>query len=168
MKTKTTTAILAICICFMCICAQAGNPGNGPTAETAAPDSTKVTRLQELVVKSKTAWIEGEKAVFIPQKSDRNLSNDAASLLRRMQIPLLNVEGGNIKNVRGQEVTVFINGVRAESTDLATFWPKEALRVEYIDNPSDPRYEGVECAVNFVMRRYEAGGVARVNAYQQV
>lgn len=169
MKTKTTTAILAICICFMCICAQAGNPGNGAaTGKTAAPDSTKVTRLQELVVKSKTAWIEGDKAVFIPQKSDRNLSNDAASLLRRMQIPLLNVEGGNIRNVRGQEVTVFINGVRAESTDLATFWPKDALRVEYMDNPSDPRYEGVECAVNFVMRRYEAGGVARVNAYQQV
>ncbi len=146
----------------------AGNGSPETVKDAATPDSTKVTRLQELVVKSRNAWVEGDKAVFIPQKSDRNLSNDAASLLRHMQIPLLNVEGGNIRNIRGQKVTIFINGVRAESTDLDAFWPKEALRVEYMDNPADPRFEGVECAVNFVMRRYEAGGVARVNADQQI
>ena len=146
----------------------AGNGSPETVKDAATPDSTKVTRLQELVVKSRNAWVEGDKAVFIPQKSDRNLSNDAASLLRHMQIPLLNVEGGNIRNIRGQKVTIFINGVRAESTDLDAFWPKEALRVEYMDNPADPRFEGVECAVNFVMRRYEAGGVARLNADQQI
>lgn len=172
MKTKTIIAILFLCISHICMVAQEENSGKGSPAEkatsSATPDSTKVTRLQELVVKSRNAWVEGDKAVFLPQKSDRNLSNDAASLLRHMQIPLLNVEGKEIRNVRGQKVTVFINGVRAESTDLDAFWPKEALRVEYMDNPADPRFEGVECAVNFVMRRYESGGVARVNAFQQI
>lgn len=135
---------------------------------TAAPDSVKVTRLRELVVQGENAWIEGEKAVFLPSKRDRKLSNSVGSLLKRMNIPTLIVEGEKIRSISGKKVTVFINGVRAERIDFSTFWPKQAIRVEYMDFPKDPRFEGVECAVNFVMKTYQAGGVARVNAAQRI
>lgn len=129
-------------------------------------DSVKVRQLRELVVEGKDAWIEGDKAVFLPSKRDKKLSNSVSSLLERMKIPTLIVEGGKITNIGGKNVTVFINGIRANEVDYSTFWPKQALRVEYMENPSDPRFEGVDCAVNFVMKELETGGVAKIYADQ--
>lgn len=134
----------------------------------SASDSVKTYQLEELIVESDNAWIEGDKAVFLPTKRDKKLSNSVQTLLQRMHIPTLVITEGRITNIGGKDVTVFINGIRADEIDFSTFWPKQALRVEYMDHPSDPRFEGVECAVNFIVRTYETGGVAKINAFQQI
>lgn len=136
-------------------------------AETAVAD-TVVTELKEVVVKSERAWVEGDKIVFIPNKREKNLSNSPASLVQKMNIPMVLVDEGSdvIKSTTGKAVVVFINGKRAQDTDLATFWPKQAKRVEYMVNPKDPCYEGNEFVINFVMSEYEVGGVTRLNANQ--
>ena len=133
-------------------------------AETAAAD-TVATELKEVVVKSERAWVEGDKIVFIPNKREKNLSNSPASLVQKMNIPTVMVDEGSdvIKSTTGKTVVVFINGKRAQDTDLATFWPKQAKRVEYMVNPKDPCYEGNEFVINFVMSEYEVGGVTRIN-----
>ena len=136
-------------------------------AETAAAD-TVATELKEVVVKSERAWIEGEKVVFIPNKREKNLSNSPESLLKMMHLPTVRIIDGKAIGLNGQDVVYFINGVRAESTDIATFWPKQAKRVEYMENPTDPRYEGCAAVVNFVMTEYEVGGVTRINARQEI
>ena len=136
-------------------------------AETAAADTVS-TELKEVVVKSDRAWIEGEKVVFIPTKREKNLSNSPESLLEKMNLPVLTIINNRVMGLNGKDVVYFINGVRAESTDIATFWPKQAKRVEYMENPTDPRYEGCAAVVNFVMTEYEVGGVTRFEAMQRI
>lgn len=130
------------------------------------PDSVKIHTLEEVIVKSERAWIEGEKAVFVPTKSEKNLATDPASLVRNMHIPTLMVSGGNITNISGETVAVYINGVKAEGIDLSTFWPKHTRRVEYMERPTDPRYDGASAVVNFVMTEYVVGGVTKLNGMQ--
>ena len=137
-------------------------------AETAAADTVS-TELKEVVVKSDRAWIEGDKIVFIPTKREKNLSNSPASLIDRMNLPTVYVEGESIiSRVSGKTVTVFINGIRADGTDISTFWPKQAKRVEYMEDPEDPRFEGCSSVINFIMPEYEVGGVTRIGAYQDI
>ena len=54
------------------------------TQEQTQEQEQKTTELEELVVKGENAWIENGKAVFIPQKSAKNLARDMASLIGRM------------------------------------------------------------------------------------
>ena len=137
--------------------------GETPAETKEAPRPS--VELQEVVVVGERAWFEGEKAVFIPSKKEKNLANDPASLLKSMHVPTVVIEGSSIKNLRGGEVTVFINGVRADGIDLSTFWPKHALRVEYFEKPTDPKWEGAESVVNFVMQEYAIGGITRIGAH---
>ena len=62
----------------------------GTTQEQTQEQET--TELEELVVKGENAWIENGKAVFIPQKSAKNLARDMASLIGRMNTGILMVD----------------------------------------------------------------------------
>lgn len=132
----------------------------------SAADGQKITNLKEVVVQSERAWIEGNKAVFIPSKHERNLSNSPASLIEQMNIPVVRVDRGKVTSMSGQDVTYFINGTRADETDISTFWPKDAKRVEYIENPTDPRFEGCRYVINFVMTEYQTGGITKIDVDQ--
>ena len=138
----------------------------GTTQEQTQEQET--TELEELVVKGENAWIENGKAVFIPQKSAKNLARDMASLIGRMNTGILMVDKGEIKTAGGQGVSLFINGVPVNDMDAATFWAKNALRVEYMATSDDPRFRGATNIVNFVMKEYVAGGLTRLNANQSV
>ncbi|MDE6295454.1 MAG: hypothetical protein K2M03_05250, partial [Muribaculaceae bacterium] len=69
---------------------------------------------------------------------------------------------------RGQNVVVFINGQEATDVDLSTFWPKDVIRVEYLSEPSDPKFKGYNAVVNFILPEYSVGGVTRANTYQSL
>ncbi len=138
----------------------------GTTQEQTQEQEQKTTELEELVVKGENAWIENGKAVFIPQKSAKNLARDMASLIGRMNTGILTVDQGEIKTSGGQGVSLFINGVPVDDMDAATFWAKNALRVEYMPASDDPRFRGATNIVNFVMKEYVAGGLTRLNANQ--
>jgi len=138
-------------------------------AQNASDEETGTGRtLEEVVVRSERAWVEGNKAVFIPTRSEKNLSDDPASLVRMMHIPLLDASDGTIRNLAGKEVPVFINGRRADEMDIATFWPKHARRVEYIEYPTEGGYEGLSAVINFVMPEYTVGGVTRAGGLQMI
>ena len=95
-----------------------------------AEDSIPATDLQEIVVKSERAWIEGGVYNFIPSKQEKKLSNSPGSLIDVMNLPFLKGDGENVITTTGEPVTIFINGQLASQTDLATFWPKLAKKVE--------------------------------------
>lgn len=124
--------------------------------------------LEEVVVVGERSWIEGNKAIFIPTKQEKNLATDPATLVERMGIPTVVVNGGVIKNMRGETVPVFINGEPADGIDISTFWAKHTYRVEYIDHPTDPKFRGVSSAINIIMTEYEFGGVTKINATQEI
>lgn len=126
---------------------------------TKAQDSdTTVKELKELVVKADRGWIEKDKIVYIPSRTEKKISNSPATLIDAMHLPMLKIRDGKITTVGGDKVAIFINGTRADATDLSTFWPADALRVEYLENPVDPAYQGEPRVVNFVMHKYNYGG----------
>ena len=136
--------------------------------QTEVPEE-KVTELNEVVVKGKNAWIEGDKYVFKPTKSEKNLATDATSLLRNMDTGIIYVDGsGNLKSRLGSgNVNIFINGEPADEMDLSTFWPQNALRVEYMYSSTDPKFRGMTNIVNFIMKEYVVGGLTKFQVDQQ-
>lgn len=133
-----------------------------------AEDSIPATDLQEIVVKSERAWIEGGVYNFIPSKQEKKLSNSPGSLIDVMNLPFLKGDGENVITTTGEPVTIFINGQLASQTDLATFWPKLAKKVEYMVNPSGGAYAGYKNVVNFVISEYQVGGVTKANVLQSI
>lgn len=125
-------------------------------------------QLEEVVVLGERAWIEGSVINIIPTTSEKKLSNSPATLIKSMHLPFVKEKDGAIVNAAGNAVSIFINGKRADEIDLMTFWPKEVKRVQYLENPSDPNYEGARNAVNFIMPEYVVGGVSKVDLFQRI
>lgn len=131
-------------------------------------DTISPRQLKEVSVLGERGWIENGIINYIPSKSEKKLSNSPATLIKSMHLPFIKEKDGLIISASGEIIPIFINGEKAENIDLATFWPKEVKRVQYIENPSDPRYEGAKYAVNFIMPVYKVGGVTRVNLFQKM
>lgn len=131
-------------------------------------DSLLSHQLNELVVKGERAWIENGTINAIPTKKEKKLSNSPATLIQSMHLPFLKEKDGAIVSSTGETVSIFINGVKADKIDIETFWPMEVKRVQYLENPSNPEYEGAPRAVNFVVDKYLYGGVAKTNLFQRV
>lgn len=131
-------------------------------------DSLTAKQLREAVVKADRGWVEKDKIVFLPTRKEKTLSNSPVTLIKAMHLPFLREKDGLVTNISGEEVTYFINGVKAEKTDISTFWPSQVKRVEYLENPSDPTFEGAKVAVNFIMPEYAVGGVTRLDFYEKM
>ncbi|MDE6485251.1 MAG: hypothetical protein K2L14_07645 [Duncaniella sp.] len=137
------------------------------TLHVLGDDSIPDLMLDDVVVKADRGWIENGIVNVIPTKSEKKLSNSPASLIGSMNLPYLREKDGIIVSPSGKPIAVFINGERAADIDIATFYSMNVKRIQYVENPSDPRYEGVEAAVNFIMPVYEYGGVTRANLFQK-
>lgn len=85
-----------------------------------------------------------------------------------MHLPMLFGGDGMITNLKGANVEVFINGEKADDIDISTFVTKDVKRVQYIERPVDPQYEGLPAVVNFIVTKYEFGGVTRVDLKQKL
>ena len=133
-----------------------------------ANDSIQSYSLKELKVESARGWIEGDKAVFIPTKQEKNLSNDPTSLIKSMHLPIVKEVNGILYGLSGAQITFFINGEKADEIDLATFWSKNVKRIEYIENPANPTFEGAKSVINIIMSNYVAGGITKVDLLQKI
>lgn len=131
-----------------------------PSSESTE-SSPSEKHLQEVVVTADRGWVEDGKIIFLPSKTEKNLSNSPASLIESMHLPMLIVKDNTITSLSGQPVAIYINGIPADKTDLATFWPKLAKRVEYLENPAEGKYRGNAHVINFVMAEYAVGGVSK-------
>lgn len=133
-----------------------------------ARDSIPVTDLSELVVRSERAWVSDGVFNFIPSKREKKLADSPESLIANMNIPILKVRDGRISTPTGEEVTIFINGEPADDISVSTFWPKNVRKVEFMENPSDPKFRGARNVLNFMVSDYTAGGVSRIRAVQRI
>ena len=129
-------------------------------------DSLNIKELQEYVVKGKKFRMEGNKLISTPSKSDKNLSNSPATLVDVMNIPGLIVNDNIITSYGGGTIPIYINGIPATDTDIATFNTKDVSCVEHIVNPTDPKYGGNSEVINFVMKKYQVGGLTSIDLTQ--
>lgn len=120
------------------------------------------TKLRQVDVEAQAATVYTDKTVFIPTSRQKNASQTGADLIDHIGIPQLRVSlEGNISTSTGQNVAAYIDFVPATSEDLKAMRMSDVKRVEYYDFPSDPRLQGNDHAVNFIMTKYEYGGYVK-------
>ena len=124
-------------------------------AQTEATDSVAATELQEIVVEGVTRRIVKFGAEYTPDKKVKKAATDATRLLQLMQPPQLKVSPitGDIKTLSGKGVSMFIDFVPATKEDLEGMRTDYVLRIEILDFPDDPRFNGADHVINFIMRR---------------
>lgn len=132
-------------------------------AQTAETDTVGESHeLQELVVEAKMQRTDAKVSTYIPTVRQKNASQSGADLLDQMSIPQLNVTlNGDIQTNSGKEVAVFIDYIPATDTDLKAMRVADVRKVEYYENPSDPRLQGHQFVVNYIMTKYEYGGYVK-------
>ncbi len=122
-------------------------------------DSITSTDLKEIVVEGRTQSLGSEVSTYIPTSRQKNASQTATDLLDRMAIPQLRISPkGEISDLAGKNVDIFIDFIPANKDDLEGMRIADVKKVEYYDYPADPRFQGKAHIVNFIMQKYEYGG----------
>lgn len=136
-----------------------------PSAAHETTDSTAAEQLGEVVVEARMQRTSATVSTYIPTRIQKNASQTGPDLLNRMGLPQLGlVSGNNVTTNSGQSVALFINYVPASEQDLSGMRMEDVRKVEYYDYPQDPRFQGCDHVVNFVMQAYEYGGYVKAYA----
>ena len=121
--------------------------------------------LSGVSVEGENTVLATDKNIYIPTSRQKNASQDATDLLRRMAIPQLVINPGNnkVKDVFGNNVSIFINYHEADPDELRGMNITDVRKVEFIEFPTDPRFKGEEHVINFIVQGYEYGGYTKAS-----
>ncbi len=122
-------------------------------------------QLSAVSIEADNASLATDKNVYIPTAMQKNASQNAADLLRRMAIPQLVINPGDnsVKDVFGNDVAIFINYHEAQSDELKGMKMTDVRKIEYIEFPADPRFRGAQRVVNIIVQEYEYGGYTKAS-----
>lgn len=132
-------------------------------AQTETPDSIKTQNLDEVVVEAQNQRTDAKLSSFTPTGKQKSSAQNAIDLLRQLAIPQINLNlvDNAVTTQSGQNVAIFINYLPASSEEIEGILTTDVRRVEYLDFPTDPRFQGYEHVVNFIMQKYEYGGYTK-------
>ncbi len=122
----------------------------------------KTVALKEVKVEGDNSFLYSDKSVYIPTSRQKNAPQSGGELLNRMGIPQLKPNiGDKVETMNGQSVAIFVDNLPANENDLKGMRMSDVKKVEYYDYPTDPRFEGKEHVINFIMQHYEYGGYVK-------
>lgn len=127
-----------------------------------------VVALDEVKVKAEEGVLYADRSVYLPTSQQRAASNNAYDLLRRLAIPQINVDAidNNVSDNMGHDVRIFINSMPATQEELNGMRTIDVKRIEYLENPSDARFQGAQRVINFIMQQYEYGGYTKLSTWE--
>lgn len=142
----------------------------GTDTRAVENDSVRVSELQEIIIEGKDQYFTAKGAVYTPTKQQKNSSFSAVDLLDKMGIPQLNTSpnGTSVSDKFGNNVPIFINYVAATPNDVMGLKTSDVVKVEYLENPTDPRFGTALKAVNIIVRVYEYGGYTKLYVAEHV
>lgn len=107
---------------------------------------------------------------FYPSKRDRKLAASGVDVLRNLGVPDLSVNPmtGEVTNVYGEPVAMFVDSLPADAQMVANLNTADIRRVDLLESPDDPAFNGARWVVNFIMAKYEYGGYTKLSASQTV
>lgn len=132
------------------------------SALTTEPDTLKSKELNEVVVEAQSQTTSATVSTYLPTKRQKNAAQTGPELLNHMAIPQLGLVSGNsVTTNSGQKVDLYIDYVPASEEDLSGMRMADVKKVEYYDFPQDPRFQGSQHVINFIMQKYEYGGYVK-------
>ncbi len=133
-------------------------------SQTENNDTIKKQDLQEVVVEADPQRLTASSTVYTPTARQKNASQTAIDLINRLGITEVTVDliTNKVETHDRQPVAIFIDYIPASDSDLKGMRMSDVRKVEYYDYPSDPRLQGKQHVVNFIMVKYEYGGYVKL------
>ena len=105
---------------------------------------------------------------LFPSKRDKRFAAGGRDVLVNMNIPEVTVNpmSGDVRYAGGEPMTFFIDFQQASSRQIAEVRPQDIERIDIINNPQDPRFNGARVVANYIMKKYEYGGYTKLDASQ--
>ena len=145
--------------------------GNMPAKADLGTIMMKSVTLQEVVVTPESRIVHPDRNIIFPDKSMVKASNNGYALLSHLFLPGISVDPHNksVGAIGGGKVDIYINDRRATKADIVALRPDEVIYIEHIDAPG-VRYgsDGIDAAINFVVRRRYAGVIAGIDTKNAV
>lgn len=125
-----------------------------------------VTTLSEVVVVSNNIKRINGMIELYPEQKVKKQSSTGYDLLYNLMLPTLSVDKRNGKvTTIGGEVSIYINGRKADRREIQSLQPSEIKKVEYFDTPTG-KYIGNAAAINFVIK--SSGGYLSIDGKETV
>ena len=122
----------------------------------------RAVNLGAITVEAEHSQLYSDRTTYIPTQRQKNASQTGDELLAHMAIPQLGmITNGNITTNSGRNVAIYIDFLPASENELKAMNVKDVRKVEFYTSPSDPRFQGNEYVVNFIMQQYEYGGYVK-------
>ncbi len=137
-------------------------------AATETPDTARTKQLEEVVVEGDLTRTDARRTVYTPTTRQKNAAQTATDLLGRMSIPQIRIDNeSTVLTAAGNPVAIYIDYLPATRQDIEGMRMADVRNVEYLDFPSDPRFQNNQHVVNFIMQRYEYGGYVKLYGLEQ-
>ncbi|MDE6792841.1 MAG: TonB-dependent receptor family protein [Muribaculaceae bacterium] len=120
--------------------------------------------LKGISVAGDNVHLYADKSVYLPTSRQKNAAIDASDLLRLMAIPQITISPvtGEVSDNFGKKIMVYINNIEASKEDIEGLRTQEVRKVEYLSYPTDPRFQGAERVINFIVQEYVYGGYTKL------
>lgn len=134
-----------------------------PTSITETSDSLSTVEMNEVIVKAQMHRTDASSSTFTPTVKQKSSAQNAIDLLKQLAIPQIsiNLMDNTVTTPSGQSVAIYINYIPASAEEMEGISTADVRRVEYLDFPADPRFQGNEHVVNFIVQKYEYGGYTK-------
>src|SRR3712207_5288570 len=125
-------------------------------------------QLNEIVVRGNSVVKKDNHILIIPDKLQKEHSYTGFDMVYNMMIPGVKVDRrtGKIKTMSG-DVSMYINGVKAESKDIENLRGHDILKIEYYDIPTG-RYAGEPAVINYIIKNHDTGGYVSLSGEQNI
>lgn len=124
--------------------------------------------LGEVVVKANSFIRKKDHVLIIPDKKQTKHAGTGYDLLYNLMIPSVNVDrfGGKVTTFGG-DVTLYIDGRKADYREVQSLRPKDIEKVEYFDVPTG-KYADDVASINYVTKKYKTGGYIALDGKQTI
>lgn len=126
------------------------------------------THLSEVTVEASSFIRYNDRMVIFPDKEQKKFSRTGYDVLYRLMIPEVSIDRINKKvSVIGGDVTIYIDGNKAESREIQGLNPNEIEKVEFYDVPTG-KYMNDIASINFITKQYTSGGYFSLSGEQKL
>lgn len=124
--------------------------------------------LGEVVIKGSSFIRKDDHVLVIPDKQQVKHASTGYDLLYNLMIPNIEVNKrtGTVSTFGG-EVSLYINGEKADYRDVQSLRPRDIENVEYYDVPTG-KYASDVAAINYIVKKRQSGGYIFADGKQTI